>query len=311
MSEGVNVSACERAGYARASRTAGGVRGKAGTPGFWAPEMLGLDADGRGARYGPAVDLWSLGCTLYALATSRGPFTKPGGDTNDDNAATLHAEPALEGRGFSGSFAALLAGLLQKDPAKRLGCGAAGAAELLGHPFFEGTDWPALLKKEARPPFQPSLNVLETARTVRPWGERDRARMAATQLTPGDQERFKGIPYCSHTSVVKELVQNLALCDFSRTGRLPPAAPSRAPPEDAPPPHAHAPPPLLSKARAGEGAPQPPPLGASLPRGGAPGGAAALRAASAAVAEKGKGERGGGASAGAIKRDAVKACAIM
>jgi serine/threonine protein kinase len=51
--------------------TENGVRGKAGTPGFWAPEMLYYERDGKGRRYGPAADWWSFGCLLYALLASR------------------------------------------------------------------------------------------------------------------------------------------------------------------------------------------------------------------------------------------------
>lgn len=47
------------------------VRGKAGTPGFWAPEMLVKDADGRSGKYDHAADWWSYGCLLYALLAGR------------------------------------------------------------------------------------------------------------------------------------------------------------------------------------------------------------------------------------------------
>jgi len=40
-----------------------------GTPHFMSPEML------RGAKYGFAADVWSLGCVMYELTTLRQPFT--------------------------------------------------------------------------------------------------------------------------------------------------------------------------------------------------------------------------------------------
>ena len=52
--EGAGVSACEVAGYVYGSLESG-VRGKAGTPGFWAPEMLHYEKDGKGRRYGAAA----------------------------------------------------------------------------------------------------------------------------------------------------------------------------------------------------------------------------------------------------------------
>jgi serine/threonine protein kinase len=67
---GVGISACEQAGYLFGAQEHG-VRGKAGTPGFWAPEMLFYENDGKGRRYGPAADYWSFGCLIYALIESR------------------------------------------------------------------------------------------------------------------------------------------------------------------------------------------------------------------------------------------------
>ena len=105
--EGAGVSACEEAGYVFGAQEAG-VRGKAGTPGFWAPEMLYYERDGKGRRYGPAADFWSLGCLIYALLAAKGPFTVVGGDTADDNAATLQNDPDLSLPVFSPDARSLL-----------------------------------------------------------------------------------------------------------------------------------------------------------------------------------------------------------
>ena len=52
---------------------------------------------------------------------NRGPFTVVGGDTSDDNNATLHSEPTFPAHMFSPAARDLVRGLLTKDPAKRLG----------------------------------------------------------------------------------------------------------------------------------------------------------------------------------------------
>lgn len=186
--EGAGVSACEEAGYTWGSAERG-VRGKAGTPGFWAPEMLYYEKDGKGRRYDAAADWWSLGCLIYALLASRGPFTIIGGDTADDNAATLQNEPDLSAACFSPHAASLLRGLLEKDPTKRLGSGPGGAAEVMAHPFFasHGVDWVAIKNKQLRPPFKPMMNVLESTKPVRGWNEKDKAKLAATTVSPADQ----------------------------------------------------------------------------------------------------------------------------
>jgi serine/threonine protein kinase len=186
--EGAGVSACEEAGYTWGSLEHG-VRGKAGTPGFWAPEMLYYEKDGKGRRYGAAADWWSLGCLVYALLASRGPFTVIGGDTADDNAATLQNDPDLNPAAFSRAAISLLQGLLEKDPRKRLGCGPGGVAEVMAHPFFAGLDWVAVKNKQIRPPFRPMMNVLDSTKPVRGWSDKDKAKLAVTTLDGKDQVR--------------------------------------------------------------------------------------------------------------------------
>ena len=55
-------------------------RGRAGTPGYWAPEMLRYDGDDKKETYGVGCDWWSFGCVLYALMYGRSPFP-----TTNDN----------------------------------------------------------------------------------------------------------------------------------------------------------------------------------------------------------------------------------
>lgn len=97
------------------------LRGKAGTPGFWAPEMLARETDGRPGRYDASADWWSFGCLMYALLVGRGPFTVRGGNTDDDNFATLHHDPTYPSDLISPVAKDLLVSLLQRDPSHRRG----------------------------------------------------------------------------------------------------------------------------------------------------------------------------------------------
>lgn len=47
--------------------------------------------------------------------------------------------------------------LVEKDPAKRIGCNAGGAEELKAHPFFRDIDWDKLYAKEITPPYIPKV----------------------------------------------------------------------------------------------------------------------------------------------------------
>lgn len=211
--EGANVSACEEAGYQFGAKE-NGVRGKAGTPGFWAPEMLFYEKDGKGRRYGPAADLWSFGCLVYALLASRGPFTVLGGDTADDNAATLQNNPDLDPTIFSSTAASLLQGLLDKNPETRLGCQQEGLDEVMRHPFFAGVDWAALENKQVPAPFKPTVNVFNNGKTVKNWNEKDRAKLAAVQLSALDQAKYKGIVFVNQKALFKEVIQNITINDL-------------------------------------------------------------------------------------------------
>ena len=212
--EGAGISASEEAGYTFGSHE-NGVRGKAGTPGFWAPEMLFYERDGKGKRYGPAADWWSFGCLAYALLASKGPFTVIGGDTADDNNATLQNEPDLtSSKLFSPEAADLISKLLIKDPRQRLGSGAGGAEDIMNHAFFKGINWDAIQQKRTAPPFTPTFNVLAMTKPVRSWSEKDKAKLAGVTLTVADQARYVGVPFSSQVSVYKAIIQNMALREY-------------------------------------------------------------------------------------------------
>jgi len=46
---------------------------------------------------------------------------------------------------------------LDRNPQTRLGSGSDDANELVSHPFFEGFDWDALIKKEIKAEYIPEL----------------------------------------------------------------------------------------------------------------------------------------------------------
>ncbi len=119
------------------------ARGRAGTPGYWAPEMLVREPlTGKAGRYDACADWWSFGCTLFALLTGRSPFHVKHGDTNDDNFATLHGDVDIPTADLSPELAHLLSRLLERDTTRRLG--AAGAREVMAHPWFRDVSWQAV-----------------------------------------------------------------------------------------------------------------------------------------------------------------------
>eukprot|EP00300_Choanocystis_sp_HF-7_P003834 c12918_g1_i1.p1 GENE.c12918_g1_i1~~c12918_g1_i1.p1 ORF type:complete len:297 (-),score=69.54 c12918_g1_i1:72-962(-) len=103
----------------------------AGTAQFMAPEVLAKEEQTLG------VDLWAVGCVLYLLLTGTHAF-----DAGSDYLILMRVE--------SGEYTIpeqipeaakdLIANLLQRDPAARLG-GDGDFAKLKAHPFFEGVDF--------------------------------------------------------------------------------------------------------------------------------------------------------------------------
>lgn len=91
-------------------------------------------------------DWWSLGILLYELATGSPPFS----NRNIDRIAQSiqFGEFPLK-EYFSPAFAALLTGLTNKNPTKRLGSiERGGINSIKNHKFFKGIDWAKVLNLE-------------------------------------------------------------------------------------------------------------------------------------------------------------------
>jgi serine/threonine protein kinase len=90
----------------------GGLRvgALAGSLPYMAPETL-LDG-----AFGPPSDMYALGVTLYMAVEGRPPFDLGEPLSMLDSTVTARPEPARH----AGSLAAVLAGLLEKDPARRM-----------------------------------------------------------------------------------------------------------------------------------------------------------------------------------------------
>ncbi|KDQ61652.1 hypothetical protein JAAARDRAFT_54998 [Jaapia argillacea MUCL 33604] len=128
------------------------LTGVAGSMAYMAPEILAK----RGYTY--TIDWWSLGVCAYELIFGRRPFR---GKTNSDLTHSISKDPLrypedAESRCSRAGLQALK-GLLDRDPARRLGCKPHGEGfqELRRHPWFRTIDWDTLDTKEQTAPFIP------------------------------------------------------------------------------------------------------------------------------------------------------------
>jgi len=119
-----------------------------GTPEYLAPEVL-EDMD-----YGRAVDWWGLGVVMYEMMCGRLPFYSRDHDTLFEMILVRDVQFPSN---ISREAKSLLAGLLVKDPKRRLGGGPEDAKEIMITPFFRGVAWQDLLERKITPPFKPQV----------------------------------------------------------------------------------------------------------------------------------------------------------
>ncbi|KAH0795373.1 AGC family protein kinase [Histomonas meleagridis] len=117
-----------------------------GTPDYIAPEIILQQS------HTFTADYWSLGCILFEMLTGAPPFHRE--TVADTFTQILKGEyDVSELNDNSDEAKDLIAKLLNKDPAERLG--ASSIREIKNHPWFASIDWDNLQEQE--PPFVPSL----------------------------------------------------------------------------------------------------------------------------------------------------------
>jgi len=130
-----------------------------GTYGFRAPELLATETERNG--YGPAVDYWALGVTVYYLLTAKMPFKvrqqsiMEAREKPKDTERRLQKSPPKLNSDLTPDTQDLVRGLLKLDPNERYGD--ANLAAFKAHPFFNGIDWERLSRRELTSPYKPGL----------------------------------------------------------------------------------------------------------------------------------------------------------
>ncbi|EHA8590942.1 serine/threonine-protein kinase D6PKL2 [Cocos nucifera] len=128
-----------------------------GTHEYLAPEIVS------GEGHGSTVDWWTLGVFIFELLYGVTPFK---GSDNELTLANIVAR-ALEfpkEPSVSASAKDLIAGLLVKDPARRMGS-TMGATAIKRHTFFNGVNW-ALLRCAVPPYIPPPFSIGGSSRDV-------------------------------------------------------------------------------------------------------------------------------------------------
>uniref|UniRef100_A0A3P8VER5 G protein-coupled receptor kinase n=1 Tax=Cynoglossus semilaevis TaxID=244447 RepID=A0A3P8VER5_CYNSE len=131
------------------------VRGRVGTLGYMAPEVIGHE------HYGMSADWWGLGCLIYEMTAGQPPFRSRG-----EHPKALEMEHRIQkqqeeyNHKFSPEVKDLCSLLLTKDPKQRLGCQGLKGREVQSHSFFENIDFRMLEAGLVKPPFKPDPRLV-------------------------------------------------------------------------------------------------------------------------------------------------------
>jgi len=102
--------------------------------------------------------------------------------------------------------------LLNRNPKHRLGA-KGDAAELKAHPFFEGINWDALLRKEIPPPFKPVLKSESDVSNFDP--------VSICDLSTDFNRNLRMFPHkSSNTNLIKHLLHLYPLPSKKTSGAL-------------------------------------------------------------------------------------------
>ncbi|XP_029025022.1 G protein-coupled receptor kinase 5 isoform X2 [Betta splendens] len=125
------------------------VRGRVGTLGYMAPEVI------RREHYGISVDWWGLGCLIYEMAAGHPPFRTKGEHPPSSDMEKRILTEEEDYNNFSKLTKEICSLLLDKDPKKRLGCHNSNGKAVQAHPFFHSINFRMMEAGLVEPPFKP------------------------------------------------------------------------------------------------------------------------------------------------------------
>lgn len=233
---------CKLTDLGLATKVAKGLTGSAGTRGFFAPEMITKDKNGKSQSYDQRVDFFSLGCVAYAFFDGDTPFNescqfvkdyikekhpessrtfsiariasgaaksppRPSQNAifNDAvNEATRSMTVAYDEKCFSSKAESFCKALLEINPDERLGGGPGGWKAIENHALFDGFNFDELRNGSMRAPFVPSENV--NAKDALEIGDHDDEN---EKLSEEDNAKFKKWNHVDKDLFYDEVVRSL------------------------------------------------------------------------------------------------------
>ncbi|XP_046279472.1 G protein-coupled receptor kinase 4 isoform X10 [Marmota monax] len=129
------------------------VRGRVGTVGYMAPEVINNE------KYTFSPDWWGLGCLIYEMIQGHSPFRKFKEKVKREEVdRRVKRDPEQYSAKFSEDTKSICRMLLTKNPSERLGCRGEGAAGVKQHPVFKNISFSRLEANMLDPPFCPDTD---------------------------------------------------------------------------------------------------------------------------------------------------------
>ncbi|XP_061624611.1 G protein-coupled receptor kinase 5 isoform X3 [Phyllopteryx taeniolatus] len=126
------------------------IRGRVGTVGYMAPEVINNE------KYGMSPDWWGLGCLVYEMTVGRSPFrARKERVKREEVERRVQGEEEEYNDKFTEDTKEICRRLLTKDPKQRLGCQGDRAAGVKAHAFFKNINFKRLEAGIVEPPFVP------------------------------------------------------------------------------------------------------------------------------------------------------------
>ncbi|XP_053528312.1 G protein-coupled receptor kinase 4 [Artibeus jamaicensis] len=131
------------------------VRGRVGTVGYMAPEVINNE------NYAFSPDWWGLGCLMYEMIQGHSPFRKFKEKVQREEVERrVKTDTEEYSEKFSEDAKSVCRMLLTKNPKQRLGCRGDGAAGVKQHPVFKDINFNRLEVHMAEPPFRPDPHAV-------------------------------------------------------------------------------------------------------------------------------------------------------
>ncbi|XP_041033374.1 rhodopsin kinase grk7-a-like [Carcharodon carcharias] len=160
-----------------------GIKQKAGTNGYMAPEIL------KEEKYKYSVDWFALGCSIYEMIAGRTPFKdyKEKVSKEEVQRRTLEDEVAFEHPKFTEESKDICRLFLAKNPEERLGCRGEND-DPRNHPFFKSINFQRLEARLIDPPFvpEPSMVYCKDIGDIADFSE-----VKGVEITDQDKQYYK------------------------------------------------------------------------------------------------------------------------